>query len=250
MPVHDWTRVSAGTFHDFHCSWLPIIKDRLNNGILPATFYAQTEQRYGRAIPDVLTLQNADEQVSQANFEGGQIATVTQAPPQVEIVTDLERSTYAEVARSLVIRHSSGDEVVAILELVSPGNKWSDRALRRFLDKLTSALHLGVHLLVIDVHPPTSRDPEGIHGSIWNELGDESYRAPKEKPLTMAAYTAGIVKTAYVEPLAVGDFFKPMPLFLDADHYVNVPLEETYAAAFHSVPKRYRDLLGQSLSSP
>ncbi len=22
MPVHDWTRVSDGTFHDFHYSWV------------------------------------------------------------------------------------------------------------------------------------------------------------------------------------------------------------------------------------
>lgn len=21
MPVHDWTRVSAGTFHDLHCTY-------------------------------------------------------------------------------------------------------------------------------------------------------------------------------------------------------------------------------------
>ena len=25
MPVHDWTHVSAGTFHDFHCTWIPLI---------------------------------------------------------------------------------------------------------------------------------------------------------------------------------------------------------------------------------
>jgi hypothetical protein len=26
MPVHDWTRVSDGAFHDFHMSWLLEIK--------------------------------------------------------------------------------------------------------------------------------------------------------------------------------------------------------------------------------
>ena len=44
MPVHDWTRVSAGTFHDFHCTWIPEIKNRLNEGGLPAEYYAQVEQ--------------------------------------------------------------------------------------------------------------------------------------------------------------------------------------------------------------
>src|SRR5712692_4693550 len=56
MPVHDWTRVSAGTFHDFHCTWVPEIKNRLNNGVLPADYYAQVEQALGGATADVLTL--------------------------------------------------------------------------------------------------------------------------------------------------------------------------------------------------
>jgi Protein of unknown function (DUF4058) len=243
MPVHDWKRVSAGTFHDFHCSWLPLIKDRLNNGILPADFYAQTEQRSGRVIPDLLTLRADDHPKIEPTFEGGRIATLAEAPPQVEIVTDLEINTYAEIARSLVIRHSSADEIVAIVELVSPGNKWSDRSMRRFLDKVLSALHAGIHFLIIDLFPPTPRDPQGIHGAIWSELGDDSYHAPQGKSLTMVAYTAGVVKTGYVEPIAVADVLKPMPLFLDLDHYVNVPLEETYMAAFHGVPMRYRDEL-------
>ena len=27
MPTHDWTRVSAGTFHDFHCTWINVPLD-------------------------------------------------------------------------------------------------------------------------------------------------------------------------------------------------------------------------------
>lgn len=29
MPVHDWSRVSAGTFHDFHVVWLAEIRNAL-----------------------------------------------------------------------------------------------------------------------------------------------------------------------------------------------------------------------------
>ena len=29
MPMHNWTRVSAGTFHDFHCSWIAELKKAL-----------------------------------------------------------------------------------------------------------------------------------------------------------------------------------------------------------------------------
>jgi hypothetical protein len=31
-----------------------------------------------------------------------------------------------------------------------------------------------------------------------------------------------------------------MPLFLDADHYVNVPLEATYQSAWEGVPMRWQ----------
>ena len=36
-----------------------------------------------------------------------------------------------------------------------------------------------------------------------------------DEPLTLAAYSAGPVKTAYVEPAAVGDLLPEMPLFLE-----------------------------------
>jgi len=35
MPVHDWTRVEDGIYHDFHVSWIPEIKKVLNEGLLP-----------------------------------------------------------------------------------------------------------------------------------------------------------------------------------------------------------------------
>src|SRR6202521_1167581 len=56
MPVHDWTRVEAGIFHDFHVAWIPEIRKALNGGLLPEGYYALAEQHTGRAIADVLTL--------------------------------------------------------------------------------------------------------------------------------------------------------------------------------------------------
>ena len=29
MPVHDWTRVTAGTFHHFHQAWITALSDAL-----------------------------------------------------------------------------------------------------------------------------------------------------------------------------------------------------------------------------
>ena len=57
MPVHDWTRVDAGTFHDFHNSWITFLKNALNNGGLPPGYYALSDKHMGPVVPDVLTLQ-------------------------------------------------------------------------------------------------------------------------------------------------------------------------------------------------
>jgi hypothetical protein len=40
MPVHDWSRVSAGVFHDFHNTWIVELKNALNGGVLPCGYYA------------------------------------------------------------------------------------------------------------------------------------------------------------------------------------------------------------------
>jgi hypothetical protein len=56
MPVHDWTRVTAGTFHAFHNAWITHLQEALNGRILPNGYYALGEQRSGDIGPDILTL--------------------------------------------------------------------------------------------------------------------------------------------------------------------------------------------------
>jgi hypothetical protein len=221
MPVHDWTRVSAGIFHHFHQRWIGAISDCLNGGRLPANYYALAEQIAGEFGPDVLALESA-------------------AP----------EDQYALKQNTLVIRHSSGDRIVALIEIVSPGNKASRHGLRTFVGKAASALYRGYHLLLIDLQPPGRRDPQGIHGAIWKEIADASYRAPADRPLTLAAYSAGPPKTAYVQPSAVGEALPDMPLFLRAEGYIHVPLEVTYQTAWQSVPRRWQRVLEAPSETP
>jgi hypothetical protein len=91
----------------------------------------------------------------------------------------------------VVIRHTSNDRIVAMIEVLSAGNKSSRHAIRSFLDKAVSALDGGVHLLLVDVHPPGPRDPNGIHGAVLNENGTDDYALDSKRSLTVAAYTGG-----------------------------------------------------------
>ena len=93
------------------------------------------------------------------------------------------------------------------------------------------------------MHPPTPRDLSGIHGVLWAALSGGELQLPPDKPLTLVADTAGPVKRAYLEPCAVGDPLAEMPLFLDPELYVNVPLEQTYMEAYRGVPRYYCTIL-------
>jgi hypothetical protein len=130
-----------------------------------------------------------------------------------------------------------------VIEIVSPGNKTTGHALRAFVEKAVELLDAGIHLLVADLHPPGSRDPQGIHGAIWSEIDGDDFQLPPDQPLTLVSYSAGEVKRAFIEPAAVGQALPDMPLFVEPSRYVLVPLETTYQAAFEAVPKRWQDEL-------
>jgi hypothetical protein len=141
------------------------------------------------------------------------------------------------------VRHVSGDRLVAVVEIVSKGNKSGRKAFDDLVCKAVELLAHQVHLLILDLQPPTERDPQGIHGAIWDDVAGSPHDRPVDKPLTLAAYESGSTVRAHVQPVAVGDSLIPMPVFLEPGRYVEVPLEETYQAAFASVPRRWRAIL-------
>src|SRR5207302_10217684 len=71
MPIHDWTRVPAGLFHDFHQSWSIRIKDALNAGRLPKGLSALVEQRSGNWEPDVLAIERKTKSKRPGAGDGG-----------------------------------------------------------------------------------------------------------------------------------------------------------------------------------
>jgi len=61
------------------------------------------------------------------------------------------------------------------------GNKLSRQAFQRFTNKARDLLRSGVNLLVIDLFPPTRRDPQGIHEAIWEQFADDAFELPADK---------------------------------------------------------------------
>jgi hypothetical protein len=245
MPVHDWTKVDAGIFHDFHCAWIIHLKESLNEGLLPDGFYAMAEQHARDRIPDVLTLRAPEPDSAPHPPPGDRGVALADAPPRVsrKLVADLAFA-YHTRRRTLTIRHVSDHRIVALLEIISPGNKDRASCVADFVEKVDSALERGIHVLVADLFPPGKHDPQGIHGAIWMRYGTEDYIVPPGQRLTTVSYRAdGATVEAYVEHLTVGDSLTEMPMFLTSDFYINIPLEATYQAAYRGVPAFWRDVL-------
>jgi hypothetical protein len=244
MPVHDWTKVEAGVFHDFHSAWIIHLKETLNEGLLPDGYYAMAEQHVRDRIPDVLSLSTPERDSSPRPPPGDGGVALTDAPPRVsrKLVAD-PQTAYRTRRRTLTIRHVSGHRIVALLEIISPGNKDRASSIDSFVEKVDAALLRGIHVLVADLFPPGNHDPQGVHGAIWRGYGMEPYLAPSDQPLTLVSYRSDGVVEAYIEHLAVGDPLTDMPLFLDFDFYINIPLEMTYQAAYRGLPAFWREVL-------
>jgi hypothetical protein len=245
MPVHDWTRVEAGIFHGFHLTWLGEISKALNGGLLPEGFYALPEQHAGRTIADVLTLHASPatlEALSPFSTTGG--TAVAEARPRVRLRESIEAGPRA-LRRSLAIRHVSGHRLIALLQILSPANKDRPQSVDDFVAKAVDALDAGIHLVLADLFPPGPCDPQGIHGAVRHRLAqvDESYDVPAGEPLTLASYVAAARVDIYLEQLSVGAVLPEMPLFLNPERYVLLPLESTYQAAYQGMPSFWRGVL-------
>lgn len=253
MRIHNWRLANAGIFHDFHTSWLAHIKETLNAGVLPSGFYALAEQQAGDYGPDVVALKWGFDDLhnSDPHQPGGSddcetgLVALAEAPPAVQLAVEASEETeyYLARRRSVVIRHSSDDQVVAIIEIVSSANKHSTDRVQDFCEKVVTALKGGVHVMVLDLLSNTNAAPDGMHAAIWDALLAGYYTASTDMPLTLASYCAHRPIKAFVEPTAIGRDLIDMPLFLTPTHYVTVPLKATYEQAYAGVPQRWRRVI-------
>ncbi len=130
-----------------------------------------------------------------------------------------------------------------------PMHDWSRTPAGLFHDfhqtwsiQIKLALNAGIlpkGLLVIDLFPPTPRDPFGIHKAIWDEIEEKDFAFPDGKDRTLASYETGEVQAYYVEPIGVGEVLPEMPLFLKNGWQVPVPLESRYLATWSSSPEDF-----------
>ena len=161
-----------------------------------------------------------------------------------------EEPRYPPRPRVIAVRHRSGDRLVALIEIVSAGNRTDPADMGSLVEKTVVTLSKRINVVSIDLHPPGPFDPRGIHNLVWTELGQQAVDLPSEKPLQVVSYLSEGKVSSLIEPLAVGDRLPDAPLFLEGRRFVPLPLESTYMRSFDAVPRHLREEVEGSSRGP
>jgi uncharacterized protein DUF4058 len=223
-PMRHW--------ESFHAFWCTAIAGHLNQAVLPAGYFAETQIHIGgRVEVDVGTLE-AGGRSEEAN---GPVATLTApawAPPAPPLIMS---SVFPDEVEVQVRGGLTGAHLVAAIELVSPGNKDRPETRLAFAVKCASYLQAGIGLVVVDV---VTERLANLHDFLVELLRQApSFRFPSETLLYAVAYrpvrteATGDQIEMWPTALALGQPLPVLPLALRGGPTLPLDLETTYTEA-------------------
>jgi hypothetical protein len=102
---------------------------------------------------------------------------------------DSELLAFAADRGFLVVSHDVNTMTAHAYARLTSGDPMSGLLMVRQTEPI-EFLDQGVHVLVIDLFPPTPHEPQGIHQAIWSEKYDGDFEFHPDKPFTLASYRA------------------------------------------------------------
>jgi len=228
MPLLDHFRPPV--IHDiqwntFHAVWAGTITDRLTQ-VVPSEFQVREHFKLGGGLEiDIAALQNRPP----ATGTDTPKASAWQPPEGVTVP-----ATFPDSFEVLVFRQFGGRQLVAAIELVSPGNNDAPDTREAFVSKVVSYLHEGVSVLIVDV---VTERRANLHNELVAQMRlPDALRLPTDPPLYATAYRPVLRDgraeiDVWTSAFNVGDALPTMPLRLIADYFVPVELEATYMEA-------------------
>jgi hypothetical protein len=228
MPLLDHFRPPISNeiqWNSFHAAWASFITNALND-VVPSEFRVHESSKLGGGLEiDVATVKTSPD----TNGAVSSRHSVWQPSPAVAVP-----ATFPDRFEVLVFRQFGGRQLVAAIELISPGNKDCDENREAFAMKVANYLHEGVSVLIVDV---VTERRANLHDEIVRLMRMKAQlRLPPDPPLYAASYRPVIRENRpeidiWVQPFAVGDQLPTMPLRLIAEYFVPVELEATYSEA-------------------
>jgi len=245
MPLFDHFHGAIDKKHQwvsFHSRWATAIADDLNRR-LPKRFLAEGPYGLGKfASADVAEIdQESDHGASGSNGaplsgnESGGLAVATEpvlyAPPKpgLSMPADFPEEVIVEVRdlhRAL--------QVLAVLEIVSPGNKDDEEAKLAFAGKCLSYLAKGIGLVVLDI---VTEGVTNLHNVMVRLAKQDANFEMAGEPQTYAASYRPVQRKwdkmidLWHWPLVVSSALPTVPLALKGFGCVALNLEATYQEA-------------------
>jgi hypothetical protein len=244
MPLYDHFHRPLSETHQwvsFHTQWGSCIAANLNRR-LPKRFLAEAPFSLGLfASADVAEVDQSPKGgngpasgLVPAGAGGGvgvAVEPVLYTPPETDLTmaADFPEDILVEI-RDL----HRARQVLAVVELVSPGNKDDEEARESFAGKCLSYLAKGIGLVVIDIVSDRLANLHNVLARLAKQ--DAKLRMAGDPPLYATAYRpAHRNKEDLIDlwtwPLAVGSPLPAVPLALKGFGCVRLDLEATYAEA-------------------
>jgi hypothetical protein len=232
MPLLDHFNPPLNRTHpwrSFHGAWAAAMARLLNQGVLPAGYYAvPLVDRDGPFEIDVATLREQEVAVA----VGGAPAPQTWAPPEPGLTVTVELPS-ADGVEVQVFADDGDPRLAAAVELLSPRNKDRPRARQAFAVKCVAYLQQGSSVVVVDTVTTRRAD---LNAAILSLLGVEASTTAPPSDLSAVSYRAvGRDEETqqlllWPEPLALGQPLPTLPLWIASDFSVPLDLEASYQA--------------------
>ena len=240
MPLRDHFRLPVwkkASWEGFHGGWPMCIIFRLNP-LLPEEFTAEPRAHLGSYYEIDVSAYEEDEPkkswLASASEPGGvATATVTSAPPEPTLVIDADLADHYDY-EVLVYDQSRARQLVAAIEIVSPGNKDRPESRRAFATKCAALLQQGVCVSIVDL--VTTRN-FNLYAELlaFIDRSDPAF-APSPPPIYAVTCRARMIGQApkleaWAYPMAVGMPLPQLPIWLSDDQNVMLDLEGSYEDA-------------------
>lgn len=238
MPLYDHFHkplVTRRSWESFHGMWAVMIESDLNRR-LPRRLLAENGIHLGpRVEADVAEFdEEADDELRNghpADAGGLALAVEVYAPP---VATTSVPAVFPDEFLVEVLDLHRGRQLLAVVELVSPGNKKESAERNQFAGKCMSYLNRGIGLVVIDI--VTDRHAN-LHNHLVELAGHPQASRMADDPGTycVAYRPTRRGQDAFFDqwhhPLVVGSRLPDVPLYLKGYGCVRLDLEATYAEA-------------------
>jgi hypothetical protein len=215
-------------WESFHSQWAGTMVRHLNRRLLPPAYHAAPRVRLGTLveIDGGAFVQHSQPSPDAPTGSEGSVGVYSPPQPAMTLEADLSQDDLFEIQ---VFDDKRGD-LVAAIELISPGNKDRPQSRHDFVVKCASMLKAQVSLVLIDV--VTDRQAN-LFKELLEYLEIRRLYHPLQGPLYCCSLlprgSNGHAKVeVWPEVLQVGAELPNLPLWLRDDLAVPLDLESTY----------------------